>query len=112
MLLHELRKATHAAHPDYGLLEVAVEEIEKVANHVNEQKRDAENRARVNDVRLRCEPGSSLLLSLRRDPIDTRDQRAIGTHLRHTHPQSVDISSPQFVLTRLRVGCGGWLASG
>ena len=53
MLLHELRKATHAAHPDYGLLEVAVEEIEKVANHVNEQKRDAENRARVNDVRLR-----------------------------------------------------------
>lgn len=47
MLLHELKKATLPAHPDTPLLSLAVESIEEVANHVNEQKRDAENRAQV-----------------------------------------------------------------
>ena len=96
MLLHELRKATHAAHPDYGLLEVAVEEIEKVANHVNEQKRDAENRARVNDVRLRCaRPSLSLLaLAVGFAGSDRHVTSMRSAHLRHNHPQSVDTRSP------------------
>lgn len=47
MLLHELKKATLPAHPDTPLLSLAVQSIEEVANHVNEQKRDAENRAQV-----------------------------------------------------------------
>ena len=37
MLLHELKKATLPAHPDTPLLSLAVESIEEVANHVNEQ---------------------------------------------------------------------------
>jgi hypothetical protein len=56
MLLKELCKHTPANHPDKELLDVALEAVEALAQHVNESKRSSELQQKVQAVREQFEP--------------------------------------------------------
>lgn len=61
MLLRALLKLTEPHHPDYNNLEIAVQKVKAINDHVNLKKKEAENRALVYGVQERIHGFNNLV---------------------------------------------------